>query len=213
MGEKMNRKWEQDLIRDIRFNDSRDDIDCPFNGCMIQEPNAKRADHIEFSLENHEALQKAISFCDNKPKNFLEIGVHRNEDKSSTNTLIKNLPENGIYLGVDVNDKSYLNDEKKGIHTIQTSSSNYNDIILKLKSIGVLKLDFIFIDGWHSINQVLDDWEYTNILSDGGVVAFHDTSYHPGPNRFIYSLNKEKWMVFENLCPQDYGLGFCKKKN
>ena len=39
------------------------------------------------------------------------------------------------------------------------------------------------------INQVLADWEYTNLLADGGIVGFHDTSCHPGPYNFIKALD------------------------
>ena len=72
--------------------------------------------------------------------------------------------------------------------------------------------DIIFIDGLHSIHQVLKDWEYTNLLSDTGIVGLHDTSHHIGPFLFIRNLDKNKWDVIENACPQDYGIGFATKK-
>ena len=74
------------------------------------------------------------------------------------------------------------------------------------------QLDFIFIDGWHSINQVYKDWDYTQLLHPKGIVVFHDTSAHPGPALFIRHLNKDKWVVHENLCPKDFGLGYCYRK-
>ncbi|HBW87059.1 MAG TPA: hypothetical protein DEF82_10075, partial [Crocinitomicaceae bacterium] len=153
--------------------------------------------------------QKAIDACKIKPRTFLEIGVCRNGQTSSTHTIIKNIPEGGTYLGVDLDDKSFLNNASKGIHTIKTSSSNYEEVVSKLKSLGVETLDFIFIDGWHSINQVLKDWEYTNLLSDGGVVALHDTTAHPGPFYFMKFLDRNKWEVYPNLCSGDHGLGYC----
>jgi len=81
-----------------------------------------------------------------------------------------------------------------------------------IKSIGIKEFGFIFIDGWHSINQCLDDWEYTNILQSDGVVGFHDTSCHPGPAAFVKALNKDMWEVEENLTPEDYGIGFAWQK-
>jgi predicted O-methyltransferase YrrM len=76
-------------------------------------------------------------------------------------------------------------------------------------SLGVTQLDFIHIDAIHSINQVLYDWEYTRLLRKGGVVAFHDVTAHPGPYLFIRALNTNKWTVVENVCPNDYGFGYC----
>ncbi len=71
--------------------------------------------------------------------------------------------------------------------------------------------DFVFIDGWHSINQILQDWEYTKLLAPGGVVGIHDTTGHPGPWFLINNLNPSRWQVEPNLCPDDYGLGYCRR--
>lgn len=202
-------QWKNDLVRDIRLNSHLDDED----GALPQLGLRSSGSAIEFTEANHSALQEAIDSCKTQPKTFLEIGVCRNADKSSTFTILKNLPEGGTYLGVDIEDKSYLDDYSKGIHTIKTSSSNYEEVVSKLKSIGVDTIDFIFIDGWHSINQVLLDWEYTKILSEGGVVAFHDTTGHPGPYFFIRNLDRDKWVVFDNKCPNDHGLGYCYRKD
>jgi predicted O-methyltransferase YrrM len=83
-----------------------------------------------------------------------------------------------------------------------------------VNSKGVDKFDFIFIDGWHSVNQVLDDWKFTEFLADGGVVGFHDTNVHPGPMLFIDHLNTEKYNV-EKCCTTwltDYGISFVTRK-
>ena len=206
-------QWQQDLIHDIRTFSEKDDIDDPIGfgppyDSLLKRPNP----YQEFSEMNHMAIEIAINACDKKPKYFLEIGVCRNFNKSSTYTIFKNLPEDGIYLGVDLDDKSYLSESRNGIHTIQESSSSYDVVINKLNSLNIHSLDFILIDGWHSINQVLSDWEYTKILSPGGVVAFHDVTAHPGPHAFINALDKSKWVVQPNLCPNDYGFGYCKLK-
>ena len=207
MGKGRLMKWENDLVNDIRFGSVVDDIDHPIPELGLKPSNPP----AEFTDANHSALQQAIDRCVNKPKTFLEIGVCRNGQHSSTHTIFKNLPSDGIYLGVDLDDKTFLDNKEKGISTIKTSSSNYEEVVSKLKSLGVDKLDFIFIDGWHSINQVLLDWEYTNLLSDGGVVALHDTTAHPGPFFFVKFLNRSIWEVYPNLCPNDHGLGYCLK--
>jgi cephalosporin hydroxylase len=200
-------QWEHDLTKDIRFHTADDDVDG-----VLEHLGFRWAYTVEFSSDNHRALQTAIDDCSPRPANFLEIGVHRNGEQSSTHTLIRNIPAGGIYLGVDLEDKSFLDDPARGVHTIQTSSSNYEIVVSRLKSLGVESLDFIFIDGWHSINQVLRDWEYTRLLTAGGVVAFHDTTGHPGPWFLINHLDTSKWHVHSNLCPQDHGLGYCKRR-
>jgi len=123
-----------------------------------------------------------------------------------------------VYIGLDLNDKSYLNDESKNIFTLQADSSDTESVMNFIQSKGISEIDFIFIDGWHSINQVMKDWEYTKYLSDFGIVGFHDTASHPGPHSFINALDKTKWNIVENPCSNnqnDWGVGFawrCKKK-
>ena len=79
------------------------------------------------------------------------------------------------------------------------------------KELGITQFDFIFIDGWHSINAVMTEWEYTRLLSPTGIVGFHDTNYHPGPKEFVDAINQEKWNVAK-VCPDDYGISFAWRK-
>jgi len=202
-------QWKNDLIKDIRVNNCNDDVDGPFD-FLTHIPKTITQ---EFSECNHKALEESLLKCGEHLKYILEIGVCRNGSDSSTHTIIKTISKNpnSIYLGVDLEDKSFLNDTQKGIHTIKENSSNYNSVLSKLNSLGVNEIDYLLIDGWHSINQVLRDWEYTKILRRGGVVAFHDVTSHPGPFFFIKNLDKNIWEVFENLCVMDHGFGYAIK--
>lgn len=204
-------KWKQDLIKDIRTHTEKDNICGPVEYGSPFVEKLKRPRDNGFSLCNHISLQKAIDACDTKPKYFLEIGVCRNGENSSTHTILKNVPEDGYFFGIDIEDKSYLNN-LKNVFTIKETSHNHKNIFNWIKSYGVNQIDFIHIDATHDINQVLNDWEYTKLLSPKGVVAFHDTTAHPGPYLFINSLNTDIWEVYPNLCPDDYGFGYCKLK-
>jgi hypothetical protein len=204
--ERNNMKWKQDLTKDIRTHTEKDDICDPIGFGSPFEEKLKRPD-VEFNACNHQALQKAIDACNPKAKTFLEIGVCRNEHLSSTYTIIKNVPENGYFFGVDLEDKNFLNGIT--VKTLKEDSNNYDVVVSWIKSFGIEQLDFIHIDAKHSINQVLNDWEYSNLIKPGGVVAFHDTTSHPGPHSFINALDTNKWEVYPNVCPDDYGFGYC----
>jgi hypothetical protein len=194
-------KWKEDLTKDIRYHDQRDDIDNP-HFLDMGYPHA-----IEFSKCNQSKLRESFLKKKDTCKCILEIGVHRNKTISSTSTLLELKNKETFYVGVDILDKSYLNDKDNNIYTIATSSSNYEEIVNLLSSLNIDKIDYLFIDGWHSINQVYQDWEFTKILSKDGVVGFHDTTRHPGPEKFIKNLNTTKWET-EILCPEDNGIGF-----
>lgn len=53
-------------------------------------------------------------------------------------------------------------------------------------------VDFVFIDGNHSYENVVTDFNLVkNLIRPGGIIVFHDTIFHPGPRRLIQELQKE----------------------
>jgi hypothetical protein len=206
------------LTREIRNFTSADDSDYDETYFRKKYPGMipwpKDGIKTEFSDWNRSQLSKHFKKVSENAKAILEIGVCRNDERSSTWSFINNKKQDTFYFGVDIADKSFLNDEENKVYTIQTSSSEIDEIMSFIKSKGVEKFDFIFIDGWHSINQVLDDWKYTEFLADGGIVGFHDTNCHPGPMLFVDHLDTNKYNV-EKCCTTwlvDYGISFVTKK-
>jgi len=204
-------KWEQDLIRDIRWPDGQNNDDDGNQAGRIIRDQQSMYPHDEFSVCNRAALTEKFLSVKDQVTAILEIGVCRNGNNSSTYTFLNNKNDNTAYVGIDLNDKSFLNNQEKRIYTICGNSSDVDQNIETMKSYGITELDFIFIDGWHSINQVLIDWEYTKILSPNGIVAFHDVSEHPGPYLFTRNLNLDVWNV-DICCPDDWGIGFAWRK-
>jgi len=203
-------KWEQDLVRDIRTHTDFDNDDGNQSGRVIRDESPVDLSE-EFSLCNRAELIKKFLKIKEQSRAILEIGVCRNAEKSSTYCFLDNKLNETAYVGIDLQDKSFLNNAEKRIHTICGNSSDVDQHIKTMELWGITELDFIFIDGWHSINQVLIDWEYTKILSPGGIVALHDTNEHPGPHMFIRNLNTDIWQV-ELHCPTDWGIGFAWRK-
>lgn len=199
-------KWQKDLAYDIRTNTYFDDVDWIGFGVSDQE----------ITDCNIAALSQRFMSVRDNCRAILDIGIHRqaNGARSLTEIFLQNKFDSTIYVGIDVEDRTYLNNPAKNIFTIKADSSDYEANMQLIKSLGIIEFDFIFIDGWHSINQCLKDWEYTNILSDHGIVGFHDTRVHPGPQRFLAALDTNKWHVEHNVCNtgSDWGIGFVKKK-
>jgi cephalosporin hydroxylase len=212
-------KWKSDLIEDVRSNTTADDLCCGIDHFLNLWPDAKGEETVintysgqEVTECNREALRQQFLKVKDNCKAILEIGIGRNGKDSFATVFFENKNNDTKYVGVDIEDRSWLVDYGENIFTIQGSSSNYDEIVEIIKDkFEIEKFDFIFIDGLHSLNQVLKDWEYTNLLSDTGIVGLHDTSHHIGPFLFIRNLDKNKWDVIENACPQDYGIGFATK--
>lgn len=210
-------KFTEDLIEDIRTFTQFDDRDWSLPhphgyGFRGIDGNGNEIYDAEVTDCNRYHLLEQFNKIRDNAKAILEIGIGRNSSESFCHVFFNNKKKETIYVGINLDDRSFLRDPENNIHVIQNNSSSYNENLNTFKQIGVEKFDFIFIDGWHSINQVLSDWEYTNLLADGGIVGFHDTSSHPGPKIFLEHLDKTKWDVIENCCPQDYGVGFVRLK-
>lgn len=200
-------KWEQDLVYDIRMDDP--DFDDRDGVARHKIPWANGT--TEVSPCNLASLRSKFLPVVDSCRAILEIGINRNGDGSFTQVFLKNKRVETIYVGLDIDDKTYLNDPSKRVYTIRNDSSYIDVNMIAARNFGVEEFDFIFIDGYHSINQVLRDWEYTRFLSPKGIVGFHDTTAHPGPSRFVKALNREKWNV-EVMCPDDFGIGFAWRK-
>lgn len=164
-----------------------------------------RAGFVELSDKNIElmnVLSKRYS-----THGIMEIGVSKNEPRSFTNILLSNKSDDVPYIGLVTNHKLHLDNFSKNIFTTRESSSNQLMIRNFIRSIGIKKISILVIDGWHSVNAVINDWKYTDLLSDDAVVVFHDTNYHPGPALILPAIDEKLFKVekfFENEF--DYGM-------
>lgn len=145
----------------------------------------------EISDANKEALDDILRKVN--VKNVIEIGIARNNARSFTTQLL--YTKKGIYCGIDIEDKTFLNDSLNRVYTIRANSHDQSTIRSYLNTIGLKKCSVLFIDGWHSVNTVINDWKYTDLLDDNGVVIFHDTNYHPGPHLIIEAIDRSMYRV------------------
>jgi hypothetical protein len=85
-------------------------------------------------------------------------------------------------------------------------------VLGKLRSQNIEKLDLIMIDGWHSVNMCVNDWQYTDLLSDHGMVILHDTNSHPGCVALFDAVDENLW-IKERFCTNnDYGIATFKRR-
>lgn len=152
---------------------------------------------------NHEYPNKEITDCNKSSlteilsnvdvKNVIEIGVARNSANSFTYQFLSS--KTGIYCGIDLDDKSFLNNEDNKVYTIQANSHEQERIRSYLNKCGINKCSVLMIDGWHSVTTVINDWLYSDLVEKGGVVIFHDTNYHPGPLLIVDAIDPKKYKV------------------
>ena len=165
-----------------------------------------------------EITQDNYDFVDTLCKRYMshgiiEIGVSNNGTNSFTNSLLINKPDRIPYLGIDIKDKTRLNNKEKQVYTIQADSFDQTTVRNYCKEINLDKISILLIDGWHSVNACINDWRYTDMLVPGGIVIFHDTNTHPGPTIIVEAINRSIYDVVKYFEDKpDFGLSVAYKK-
>ena len=135
----------------------------------------------EISDGNRDIVRQAVEYLTTTGFNAaMEIGVDRSNAASMSRIIMEGRPAGSFYLGVDINDKSYLNNAETNTWTLQCNSHDQTVIREFIASKNITQLDLLFIDGWHSVNTCVNDWRYTDLLRPGGIVLLHDSNSHPG---------------------------------
>lgn len=190
------------------------DLGSKFLNDLSFYPGEERVVHDQFSERNHMILSKYFEPMMDSARAILEIGVCDSGDYASMQTLIAMKHPDCVFLGIDVKDKTVIADPVKNIYTMKINSSETEKVMKRLEALTWhRKIDFLHIDGWHSVNQILRDWKYAEFLSPDGVIAVHDTNCHPGPVELFKALDPDifEGKTFFHEHDNDWGIGIIKK--
>ena len=161
-----------------------------------------------FSERNKLALLERFLHVKDRGTAILELGVCKHGMDSSTYVFLNNKKQRTYYVGIDDEDRSYLNDTTKNIYTIKNSKNNVKDNMRICANLGITSFNFIFINACSNIDEIQALWKYTNWLAPVSFVGFHNTGVQPELIEFLDSINRDKWNVVKNVCKQDNGIGF-----
>ena len=166
---------------------------------------------VEISDDNISFVKEVMKMV--KPKVIMEIGVMRNATRSFTRIFLDEKDKETVYVDIDRMGKGNLDDAEKNIYTLRTDSGDYGKVTVFIKQLGAFPIDLLFIDGYHSIEQVEKDWKYVDLLSDEGVILLHDTNFHDGPAELFEAVDErmfEKKKYFQH--EGDWGMAIIKRR-
>ena len=147
---------------------------------------------------------------------IVEVGVWRNPNTSSltsTEIFLKDKPRDCDYLGIDIEDRPHLrNILNNNIDFLQRDSSKTDEIKMYIKNKFSKEIDFLFIDGLHTLEHVRKEIDLISIVKKGGVIGFHDISYHCGPNMWMDAFDPTMFDIYKFREDNDWGIGFLVKK-
>tara|TARA_R100000008_G_scaffold85460_1_gene75458 strand:+ start:4894 stop:5484 length:591 start_codon:yes stop_codon:yes gene_type:complete len=160
-----------------------------------------------------------------KPKTILEIGTHcGNSAIHMVNEAKKHVGRNDdvFYYGFDIfdwGDKEFMESEfngkrsaKLGKTKLRLDKAGINNKLHVGNTKNTLKkfspdrfIDFVFIDGGHSVETIASDWGYVKHLMDRETVVIFDDYYENrddfGCKNLIDSLEKDDGYNVERLDP------------
>jgi predicted O-methyltransferase YrrM len=139
-----------------------------------------------------------------KPKTSLEIGMAYGVSALYICEALSQLPHQARHIVMD----PFQSTQWRGIgrhnvaeagyaHLLEFHEDRSEFVLPRLLAAGTT-VEFAFIDGWHTFDQVLLEFYYVNrMLSVGGVIAFDDAERR-GINRVIrHALSYSAYRVFE----------------
>ena len=168
---------------------------------------------LHFTPLDCDALTYAYNKLTSPPKLIVEIGVNRSESEvSSTSTLLKLKPQECMYIGIDIVDGSAINNFENNVFTLRNNSNEHEKLYQLMNWHNHKQIDFMFVDGWHSVNQVIKEWKYWEKMIANGVMAFHDTNYHPGPVALLDAIDTDIFSVeYFGRGEADWGVGVVQR--
>jgi hypothetical protein len=146
---------------------------------------------------------------------IMEIGVWRNPDaefKTSTQLFLDLKTKNTQYVGIDIEPRPHVLTYTDNTFMLQVDSAE-TKLIQKIVQEQLRKpIDLLFIDGLHSVDQVKKELALIPLVKKGGVIGFHDISFHAGPNLWMDAFDPEKFDIYKFRADDDWGIGFLVKK-
>lgn len=165
------------LLREVTVNDSslNSMIDTLFTYSVFQ-PSQKKSE-----------LKEIFRIVEtSKPLNICEVGTYRG---GSLFVICQAAPENARIISIDINypiarKLAFKKFAKPGQHLTPLKGSTL-DLVTEEKVKRLLRgeqLDFLFIDGDHSLFGVMNDYvRLSPLVREGGLIVFHDIN----PDQFI----------------------------
>lgn len=168
------------------------------------------------SKQRYDALYKEINKC--KPKTIMEVGVWTGDNALNMCRVALRYRPRVIYYGFDlfeeITNKIFKYERSKAsFPTLLEVEDKFLEAGLSIKYRLIqgftrdtlpqfkpkTKIDFIFIDGGHSLETIENDWKYCSELADKDTVIVMD-DYWPasvagGCKKLVDGLDRDKWAV------------------
>lgn len=147
-----------------------------------------------------------------KAQTVLEVGVFEGYTSAE---MIKALPKNGYYAGIDIEDLRASENKQTFINL--SKEGKVIDLIIEDSLTSMTKLpknhfDLIFIDGNHEFNHVLKEFKIAEtLITRTGIIAFHDSWHLEDVKKVVEYAGHFKYKYVNLNTPEGRGLALVMK--
>jgi len=154
--------------------------------------------HSDIGLGHAEALYKTI--LETRPSTVLEVGMAFGVASLAILTALRDIGQNGRLLSIDPGQTTnwkgcgLASIARAGLKERHEMHEDYDYNALPRLLASGLKLDFAYIDGWHTFDYALLDWWYVDrMLKVGGIAAFNDCGWPAVEKAIQFVLTHRKY--------------------
>jgi predicted O-methyltransferase YrrM len=169
-----------------------------FDGGMSVSPSgAPEAVHSNLTIDTAEILYNVV--LENRPSIVIEIGMAFGVASLAILSALEKIGGCGQLISIDPNQSTDWKQcgvaavERAGLKDRHTLIEDFDYFALPRLLGSGQRVDFAFIDGWHTFDYtLLDFWYLDRMLDAGGIVAFDDCGFPAVDKaiRFITSHRK-----------------------
>lgn len=145
---------------------------------------------------------------------ILEIGIGQEERFLNTSTFILTAYKHywNDYCGIDRGDRKWLKEISGNIELYESESIEVLEIFKEYFYWKPFVL--LHIDGDHSVEGVIIDWQFSQFVRDNGIILLHDIKAHPGPKLLVDAIDRDVYTVHKMFLddPKDFGMAVIYKK-
>lgn len=143
-----------------------------------------------------------------RPQTVLEVGMAMG---TSSLAILSALRAIGSGRLISIDPMQSTGWESKGLSAIKTAGlasqheliEEYDYLALPRLLESSLKIDFAYIDGWHTFDYTLLDWFYIDrMLPAGGIVVFNDCSWPAVDKAISFVLSHRKYAEMDVGLPK-----------
>src|ERR1700733_2878238 len=154
--------------------------------------------HSDIGLGHAEALYKTI--LQTQTSTVLEVGMAFGVSSLGILTALRDIGQNGRLISIDpVQTPDWkgcglASIARAGLKERHEMHEDYDYNVLPRLLASGLKIDFAYIDGWHTFDYTLLDWWFVDrMLTVGGIAAFNDCSWPAVEKAIEFVLTHRKY--------------------